>query len=122
MVLMSVHVVCIRIRRITLPQKPFTSTCFSMVSCPSTIVGLSTEKEGLQWKTMKKNRIMTTIPSSLNIVILSWEKLKGKLKGDLKRKMKERHMMSPLMILVGPLLMHGENAKLIRRGRNWIAC
>jgi hypothetical protein len=28
----------------------------------------------------------------------------------------------PLMILVGPLLMHGENAKLIRRGRSWIAC
>jgi hypothetical protein len=28
----------------------------------------------------------------------------------------------PLMILVRPLLMHGENAKLIRRGRSWIAC
>jgi hypothetical protein len=24
--------------------------------------------------------------------------------------------------LVGPLLMHGENTKLIRRGRSWIAC
>jgi hypothetical protein len=51
-------------------------------------------------------------------VILSWEKLKGKLK----EKLKERHMMSPLMISVRPLLMHGENAKLIRRGRSWIAC
>jgi hypothetical protein len=67
---------------------------------------------------MKKKRMMTYILSSLNTVILSWEKLKGKLKG----KLKERHMMSPLMILVRPLLMHGENAKLIRRGRSWIAC
>jgi hypothetical protein len=71
---------------------------------------------------MKKNRMMTTILSSLNTVILSWEKQKGKLNGDLKGKLKERHMMSPLMILVGPLLMHGENAKLIRRWRSWIAC
>jgi hypothetical protein len=75
---------------------------------------------------MKKKRMMTYILSSLNMVILSWEKVKGKLKGDfkgdLKGKLKERHMMSPLMILVGPLLMHGENAKLIRRGRNWITC
>jgi hypothetical protein len=44
---------------------------------------------------MKKNRMMTTILSSLNMVILSWEKLNGKLKGDLKGKLKERHMMSP---------------------------
>jgi hypothetical protein len=42
---------------------------------------------------MIKKRRMTTILSYLNTVILSWEKLKGKLK--------ERHMMSPLMILVG---------------------
>jgi hypothetical protein len=28
----------------------------------------------------------------------------------------------PLMIFVGPLLIHEENAKLIRRGRSWIAC
>jgi hypothetical protein len=98
-------------------SRPFTCTCFSTVSCPATIVGPSTEKEVLQWKTMKK-RMMTTILGSLNMVILSWEKLKGELKG----KLKERHMMMPLMISVGPLLMHGENAKLIRRGRSWIAC
>jgi hypothetical protein len=65
---------------------------------------------------------MTTILGSLNTVILSWEKLKGELKGELKGKLKETHIMSPLMISVGPLLMHGENAKLIRRGRSWIAC
>jgi hypothetical protein len=79
MVLLSVHVVYVRIKRITLPQEPFTCTCFSTVSCPATIVGPSTKKEVLQWKTMKK-RIMTTILGSLNTVILSWEKLKGKLK------------------------------------------
>jgi hypothetical protein len=71
---------------------------------------------------MKKKRMITTILGSLNTVILSWEKLKGKLKGDLKGKLKERHMMSSLMILVGPLLMHEENVKQIRRGINWIAC
>jgi hypothetical protein len=114
MVLLSVHAVSVRIRRITLPQEPFTSTLFSTVSCPAIIVGPSTEKEGLQWKTMKKKRIMTTNLSSLNTVILLWDKLKGKLK--------KRHMMSPVMILVGPLLMHGETVKLIRRGRSLIAC
>jgi hypothetical protein len=93
-----------------------------MVSCPATLVGPSTEKEVLQWKTMKKKRMMTTILSSQNTVILSWEKLKGELKCKLKGKLKERHIMSPLMISVGPLLMHGENAKLIRRGRSWVAC
>ncbi len=34
----------------------------------------------------------------------------------------KRHVMIPLMILVGPLLMHGDAAKLKRRGRIWIAC
>jgi hypothetical protein len=63
---------------------------------------------------MKKKRIMQTIVSSLNMVILLWDKLKGKLK--------KRNMMSPMMILVGPLLMHGETEKLMRRGRSWIAC
>ncbi len=55
-------------------------------------------------------------------VILSWRmlKVKGKVKG--KGKVKKRHVMSPLMILVGPLLMHGDAAKLKRRGRIWIAC
>jgi hypothetical protein len=45
---------------------------------------------------MKKKRMMTTIPSFLNTVILSWEKLKGKLK--------ERHIMSPLRELAEFLL------------------
>jgi ribosomal protein S27E len=44
---LSVHVVSVRIRRITFSQEPFTSTCFSMVSCPTIIVEPSTEKEGL---------------------------------------------------------------------------
>jgi hypothetical protein len=44
MVLLSVHVVSVRIRRITLPQGPFTSTYFNTVSCPTIIVGPSTEK------------------------------------------------------------------------------
>jgi hypothetical protein len=48
MVLLSIHVVCVKIRRITLPQEPFMCTYFSMVSCPTKIVGPSTEKEGLQ--------------------------------------------------------------------------
>jgi hypothetical protein len=54
MVLLSVYVVSVRIRRITLPQEPFTSTYFSTISCPAIIVGPRMEKEGLQWKTMKK--------------------------------------------------------------------
>jgi hypothetical protein len=47
MVSFIVHVVPVGIRRITLPQRPFTSTCLRMVSCPAIIVGPSTEKEGL---------------------------------------------------------------------------
>jgi hypothetical protein len=35
MVLLFVYVVCVRIRRITLPQKYFTCTCFSTVSMPN---------------------------------------------------------------------------------------
>jgi hypothetical protein len=42
--------------------------------------------------------------------------------GEAKGKLKKRHMMSPLMNLVGPLLMHGETAKLQRRRRSLIAC
>ena len=83
---------------------------------------------------MKKKRMMTTIMDSLDTVILPWGKLKGilkgklkgrlkgKLKGMLKGKLKGRHMMSPLMILVGPLLMHGETAEVKMRGRSWITC
>jgi cytochrome bd-type quinol oxidase subunit 1 len=104
----------VRIRRISLPQEPFMSTCFSMVSCQAIIVGPSMKKEGLQWKIIKKG-MMTTILIS---VILSWRMLKGKQKG----KVKKRHMMSLLMILVGPLLMQGETAKLKNRGRIRIAC
>ena len=33
-----------------------------------------------------------------------------------KKKLKKRHQMSPLMILVGPLLMQRETAKVKRRG------
>ena len=42
--------------------------------------------------------------------------------GKLKGKLKKRHMMSPLMNLVRPLLMHRETAKLQRRRRSLIAC
>ena len=42
--------------------------------------------------------------------------------GELKGKLKAMHMMSPLMILVGPLLMHEETAKVKRRGRSSIKC
>ena len=34
------------------------ATCIGEVSCPTIIVGPSTEKEGLGWKTMKKKRMM----------------------------------------------------------------
>src|SRR5664279_640408 len=44
--------------------------------------------------------MMTTILGSLNTVVLQW--------GNLKK----RHQMSPLMILVRPLLMHRETAKV----------
>jgi hypothetical protein len=47
MVLCVVHAVFVGVRRITLPQRPFTSTCSSSVSCPAIIVGPSMEKEGL---------------------------------------------------------------------------
>ena len=65
-----------------------------LVSCPAIIVGSSTEKEGLRWKTMKNKRMMTTILCSPSTVILQRGKLKIK-----------RHQMSRLMILVVPLLM-----------------
>jgi hypothetical protein len=47
MVLCVVHVLTVRIRRNTLPEKSFTPTCFRKVSCLDIIVGPSTEKEGL---------------------------------------------------------------------------
>ena len=34
----------------------------------------------------------------------------------------EEEAHGPLMILVGPLLMHGETAEVKRRGRSWITC
>jgi hypothetical protein len=46
-VLCLVHVVSVRIRRITLPQISFIATFLGPVSCPTIIVGPSTEKEGL---------------------------------------------------------------------------
>ena len=44
MILYSVHVVSVRIRRITLTKKSFTATCFGPVSCPAIIVEPSTER------------------------------------------------------------------------------
>src|SRR5215203_529240 len=108
-VLLSVHVLAVRIRRVTLPQETFTCTCFGRVSCQAIIVGPSMEKEGLEWKKMKKGMISSMTTILIISVILSWRMLKvGKVKG----KVKKRHVMSPLMILVGPLLMHGDAAKL----------
>ena len=81
---------------------------------------------------MKKGMISLMKAILLISVILSWRMLKvkgkvkgqvkGKVKGKVKVKVKKRHVMRPLMILVGPLLMHGDAAKLKRRGRIWIAC
>ena len=65
---------------------------------------------------MKKGMISSMKAILLISVILSWRMLK------VKGKVKKRHVMIPLMILVGPLLMHGDAAKLKRRGRIWIAC
>src|SRR3990170_3504733 len=47
MVLCIVHVLSVGIRRITLPQKPFTSTYLRRVSCHTIMFGPSMEKEGL---------------------------------------------------------------------------
>jgi hypothetical protein len=47
MVLCVVHMLIVKTRRNTLPGKSFTPTFFGKVSCPATIVGPSTEKEGL---------------------------------------------------------------------------
>jgi hypothetical protein len=45
MVLCVVHAVFVEMRRITLPQRPFTSTCSCSVSCPTIIVGPSMGRE-----------------------------------------------------------------------------
>jgi hypothetical protein len=47
MVLCVVHAVFVRMRRIALPQRPFTSAYSGSVSCLAIIVGPSMEKEGL---------------------------------------------------------------------------
>jgi hypothetical protein len=47
MVLFVVHVVSVRIRMITLPQKSFTSTYYGSISCPIIIVEPNMDKEGL---------------------------------------------------------------------------
>ena len=39
-----VHANCVRTRRITLQQEPFTVTCSTIVSCPTTMFGPSMEK------------------------------------------------------------------------------
>jgi hypothetical protein len=98
MVLYLVHVVSGRIRGMTLPQVSFTATCFGLVLCPAIIIELSMKKKGLYWKTIKKKKkkkkmmmMIRTIMSSLNTVVLQW------------RRMKKRHQMIPLMILVAPL-------------------
>src|SRR4051812_3025762 len=63
-------VVCKNVR-VTPRQEEFTWTCLCMVSCQAIIVGPSMEKEGSEWKTMKKGMIsMTTIV--IISVILSW--------------------------------------------------
>jgi hypothetical protein len=58
---------------------------------------------------------MTTILCTLNTMILQYKKMK-------KKKLKNEHQMSPLLILVGPLLMHRWTAKVKRRGISWSAC
>jgi hypothetical protein len=47
MVLCVVHAVFVKMKRITLPQRPFTSTYSDSVSCPAIIVGPSMGREGL---------------------------------------------------------------------------
>jgi hypothetical protein len=42
-----VHVLNVRMRRITLSQESFKATCFGPVSCLAIMFGPSTEKEGL---------------------------------------------------------------------------
>jgi hypothetical protein len=42
-----VHVLNVRMRRITLPQESFRATCFGPVLCRAIIFGPSTKKEGL---------------------------------------------------------------------------
>ncbi|KAK1626733.1 hypothetical protein QYE76_001048 [Lolium multiflorum] len=70
------------------PTHLFTCTCFGTVSCQAIIVGPSMEKEGLEWKKMKKG-MMTTI--MIISVILSWRMLReGKQKGKVKVKVKKR--------------------------------
>ena len=69
---------------------------------------------------MKKGMISSIKAILLISVILSCRMLK--VKGKVKGKVKKRHVMIPLMILVGPLLMRGDAAKLKKRGRIWIAC
>src|SRR3954465_13099031 len=108
MVLSVVHVVSVGIRRNTLPQESFMATCFGSVSCLAIIVGPSTEKEGLGWKTTKMKRMMTAILCPLNTVVLQWKTM-------MKKKQKNVHHMSQMMILVGPLLMQREN--VIAKGR-----
>jgi hypothetical protein len=46
MVLCVVHVVFVEMRRITLPQRPFTSTYSGLASCLAIIVGPSMGREG----------------------------------------------------------------------------
>jgi hypothetical protein len=46
-VLCVVHAVFVGMSKITLPQRPFTSTYSGSVSCPAIIIGPSMEKEGL---------------------------------------------------------------------------
>ena len=65
---------------------------------------------------MKKKRMMTIIiVCTLNTVIL--QRGKPKMKRQDKLKMK-RHQMSPLMIFVGPSLMHTEKQKLKTRSES----
>jgi hypothetical protein len=84
-----IHANCVRTRRITLQQEPFTVTCSTTVSCPTTVFGPSMEKEGLFWRMVNKKMILFLTLSIVIMMsflkILQWVSLKKMLKDTLQK-------------------------------------
>jgi hypothetical protein len=106
MVLCVVHVLTMRTRKNALPGKSFTPTCFGKVLCLAIIVGPSTKKEGVMMEDKEEEEDDDMYPEYGDTAMGEL-----KMKGHDKLKMK-RHQMSPLMIFVGPSLMHTEKQKV----------
>ncbi|KAK1612092.1 hypothetical protein QYE76_035765 [Lolium multiflorum] len=96
--------------RLTSLQTLMISSCDSILSLPTLPQSIKDFKLHTDGEVLLSSCTTAGDPDWQKIKHIPMLKVKGKVKG----KVKKRHVMIPLMILVGPLLMHGDAAKLKR--------